>query len=64
MCDKWLDEHCGFALSDKRRRSCDNGLRAGYSHAPEEERSEFYNEPLDDVEVIQQLDKGDEKDNG
>ena len=59
-----LDQHGGFTLTDKRRRGSDNGLGTWHSHGPEEEDSEFTDEPLKDTPVVQELDERDEEDNG
>ena len=60
--DEGLDQHGGLALADEGRRGGDDGLGAGHAHAPEEEDGELGDRPLDEVEVVQQLDERDEED--
>ena len=62
--DERLDQHGGFTLTDERRRRSDDCLGTRYSHGPEEEDGEFANEPLEDAPVVQELDEGDEEDDG
>ena len=64
MGHKRPDQHGRFSLTDEGRRGSDNGLSARDAHSPEEEDSEFANEPLEDTPVVQELDEGHEEDDG
>lgn len=58
------DEHGGFALADEGGGGGYDGFGAGDAHAPEEEDGEFPDKPLQDVAVVEELDNGDEEDDG
>ena len=60
--DKRADEHGGFSLADEGRGGCDDGFSARDSEGPEEGVGEFADEPLDEAEVVEKLDEGDEED--
>lgn len=62
--DERLDQHGGFTLTDEGGRSGDNGFSTGDAHAPEEESGKFADKPLDDTDVVEQLDERNEEDNG
>jgi hypothetical protein len=59
-----LDQHSGFTLTDEGRGRSDDGLGTRDAHAPEEEDGELADEPLDSAPVVEELDKGDEEDDG
>lgn len=64
MGDEGTDEHGRLSLSDERRGSSYNGLGTGDAHEPEEECGGLDDEPLQDIEVVQELDQGNEEDDG
>jgi hypothetical protein len=51
-------------LADERGGSGDDGFGAGDAHGPEEEKGEFADGPLEPAPVVQELDEGDEEDDG
>ena len=62
--DEGLDQHSRFTLSDKWGGGCHHGLCARDAHGPEEEDGEFPDGPLQDTGIVEELDEGDEKDDG
>jgi len=60
--DKWLDEDGTFPLADEGGGGCADGFGARDFHCPEEEFGEFYDNPLEDAIVVEELDTGNEKD--
>lgn len=64
MLDERLDEHGRLSLSNEGRSSGNNSFGAGDSHGPEEERRSFDDAPLQNTDIEENADKGDEKDDG
>lgn len=64
MSHKGSNQHGGFTLTDERRGSGHDGLGARDTQTPEEEDGEFADEPLDEADVVQDLDERDEEDDG
>lgn len=58
------DQHGALALADEGGGGGDDGLGARDAQGPEEEGGELADEPLDQADVVQQLDEGDEEDDG
>lgn len=64
MRDKGTHQHGGFTLTDEGRSSSDDGLGARDSEGPEDKGGELADEPLQEANVVQDLDEGDEEDDG
>ena len=64
MSDEWLDQHCRFALPNERRCCGNDCFGARNPHGPEEEDGKLLDEPLERTPIVQELHKGNEKDNG
>lgn len=62
--DERSDQHGRFTLSDERRGGSHDGFSTGDTHAPEEEDGKLANAPLEDIGVIEELDQGDEENDG
>lgn len=58
------DQHGRLALANERGGSSDDGFGTRDAEGPEEEDGKFANEPLDETQVVAELDKGDEEDDG
>jgi hypothetical protein len=58
--DEWSDKHSGFSLTDEGGGSGDDSLGTGNTESPEDESSEFSDEPLDESNVVERLNQGDE----
>lgn len=59
---KRLNQNRTFTLSDERRRCGAHSLSTRDFHCPEEEFGEFYDNPLEDAVVVEELDAGYEED--
>lgn len=64
MRDERADQDGALALADEGGGGGDDGLGAGDVHGVEEEVGEFGDEELEGAEVVEQLDEGDEEDDG
>lgn len=62
--DERTDQHGRLALTNEGGGSSDDGFGTGDAESPEEEDGELANEPLDESQVVAELDKGDEEDDG
>lgn len=62
--NKRSDQHGRFTLSDKRRGSSDDGLGTRHTERPEDKGRKLLDEPLEEANVVQDLDQGDEEDDG
>jgi hypothetical protein len=58
------DQHGRLSLADEGRRGGDNGLGTRDTQHPEDEGSELEDEPLKEANVVENLDQGDEEDDG
>lgn len=58
------DQHGGFTLTDERRGSCDDGFGSRDLHSVEEHGGELSDSPLEPSPVVEELDKGNEEDDG
>ncbi|TKW55004.1 hypothetical protein CTA1_13402 [Colletotrichum tanaceti] len=59
-----LDQHGRLALADEGGGGGHDGLGARDAEGPEEEDGELLDEPLQEAAVVEQLDEGDEEDDG
>lgn len=62
--DKGTDQHGRFSLSNKGGGSSDDGLGTRSVESPEDEGGHLLDEPLDESNVVQDLDEGNEEDDG
>lgn len=62
--NKRSDQHGRFTLSDERRSSSDNGLGTRDTESPEDEVGKLLDEPLEEADVVEDLDQGNEEDDG
>lgn len=62
--DEGPDQHGRFTLADERGGSSDDSFGTRDSKSPEDEHGKLDNEPLQEVKVVQDLDDGDEEDDG
>ena len=58
------DQHSRFTLTDEGGCSSHDGLRTGDTEGPEKEGRELHDEPLEETDVVEELDKGHEEDDG
>lgn len=58
------DQHGGLTLSNEGSGSSDDGLSARDTQSPEDKCGELDDEPLKEANVVQDLDEGDEEDDG
>lgn len=61
---KGLDENGRLTLANEGGSSGDDGLSTRHAHGPVEEDGELANEPLHNSNVVENVDKGNEEDNG
>jgi hypothetical protein len=54
------DKHGRLSLADEGSGGSDDSLGTSNTHSPEDERGELSNEPLDETDVVESLDKRDE----
>jgi hypothetical protein len=64
MGDEGADEYGVFVLTDERGGGCDDGFGPGDAHRSEEENGELTDKSLEDAIIVQELDEGDEKNDG
>lgn len=62
--NEWSDKHSRFSLADEGRGCCYDCFSPRDTHRVEEERGEFLDGPLEDAPVEEELDDGDEEDDG
>lgn len=62
--DKGTDQHSRFSLSNEGGSSSDDGLGARGVESPEDEDGHLLDEPLDESNVVQNLDERNEEDDG
>lgn len=62
--NKWSDKHGRFTLSDERGGGSDNRLCARNTQSPEHKGGKLLDEPLQETNVVEDLNQGDEEDDG
>lgn len=62
--DKGTDQHGRFSLSNEGGSSSDDGLGTGGVESPEDEDGYLLDEPLDESNIVQDLDERNEEDDG
>lgn len=58
------DQHGRFTLTNEGRSSSDDGLGTGDTKSPEDKGGHLADEPLQEANVVEDLDNGDEEDDG